>query len=315
MVGRVKQRIRFSQFIAVAMVLRASISLAHPGVHHDIERVSEALQKQPNRVELLSERGVYYRIAGDFEASLADFDAVARLDPSNLDVAAHRGMTLAAMGRNADAERELTRFIDGGRASGSVFAERAFVRVKLGRVEGAIADFTASLSINPDVELFIERSRLEESLGQLDQAVRGVREGLAALGGAVVLRDRLINLEILRKNYDSALQAIDDQLAVTPVKTEWLLRRAQILSVAGKAADAERDRLRALDEANRSLSKRSSAIHLVSRARANFALGRLDEAIRDLRLALDQSPRMDEAHALLRQIEAAANPGTGLSNK
>lgn len=312
MPGGVNRRYQLWRLGGVALLLRASIVAAHPSIYHEIERVSEALEKQPDRVDLLIERGVCYRLAGDLEASLADFDKAGRLAPSNLDLAAHRGMTLSAMGRNVEAEQELTRFLDGGRVSASALGDRALVRVKLGKLEPAIQDFTRSLSINPDVEFYIERSKVEESLGHLDRAAAGLREGLAVLGGAVVLRDRLIDVELRLKHYDGAIRVIDDQLAVTPVRTDWLLRRAEILATAGKAADARRDRMLALDEANRALARRTTAIHLVSRAKVYWALGRLDEAKKDLQLALDQSPRMDEARGMLAKLEEAAHPSTGL---
>ncbi len=310
MAGGVSQPCRLWRLIGVALFLRASIVAAHPSIYHEIERVSEALQKQPDRVDLLNERGVCYRLAGNFEASLADFDKAGRLDPSNLDLAAHRGMTLSAMGRNEEAERELTRYLDGGRVSASVLAERGLVRAKLGKLEPAIQDFNRSLSINPDIELYIERCKVEESLGRLNRAAAGLREGLAALGGAVVLRDRLVDVELRQKNYDGAIRVIDEQIAVTPVRTEWLLRRAEILATAGRAADARRDRMLALDEANNALARRTTANHLVSRAKVFWALGRLDEARKDLQLALDQSPRMDEARGMLAKLDGAANPST-----
>ena len=289
--------------LGVTLLSRVPMAAAHPGVHHDIDRVSDSIKKDPSRAQLFIERGVYYRIAGDFSASLADFDKAEQLEPANLDIAAHRGITFSSMGRFQDADRELTRFLNSGRVSAAVLAARAEARAKLGQPKAAIADLSRALSISPDVELFIERLQLQESAGQIDQAAAGLREGIAASGGAVVLRDRLIELEIRRKNYDAAIAIIDDQLAVTPVRSDWYLRRSEILDMAAKPSEAGKDRLRALDEADRAMSQRPSAIHLMSRARALESLGRLDEAKKDLQAALDQAPHLEGAADMVARLD------------
>lgn len=295
------------------LLLCSSIAAAHPGVHHDIERVTEELKKQPRRADLLIERGVYLRINSDYPASLADFDEAQRLEPANMDIAAHRGITFAAMNRPRDAERELTRFLDSGRVSAAVLAARADARVKLGQTESAIADLSHALSISPDVDLYIERARLEESLGRLDRAADGLRDGVLALHGPVVLRDRLIDVEIRNKRYQAAIRVIDDQIAATPVPSGWYLRRSEVLKMAGKTTEAQQDRLRALNEADRAISQHPSAIHLMTRARVFVALGRNAEASADLHAALNLSPRMSEAMDLLSTIDKEANQSISTS--
>ncbi len=287
-----------------------ALASAHPGIHHDIERVSASLQKEPGNAELLMERGYYYRLAGQLKESLADLDQAEKLAPSNLDIVGQRGMTLAAIGRGEDAEAELTRFINSGRGSAAVLADRARIRAKSGRADAAIEDYSAALKLGPDVDLYIERCSVQEIEGRLSHAAAGLREGINELGGAIVLRERLVEIEVRRKRYDAALKVIDDQLAVAPVKSEWYLRRGNVLAAAGRDADARADWKRALDEANRVLETRPTATHLISRARANLALGYSQQALSDARLAVQRSPRFAEARALLEQIESKTSGAT-----
>lgn len=289
---------------ALAAACCGAPAFGHPGIHHDIERVTAALASQPDNVALLIERGYYERLAGQFAASLADLDRAEKLAPTNTDIAAQRGQTLAAMDRSSDAERELTRFIDSGRSSAAVLADRARIRAKSARPEEAIADYSAALALGPDVEIYLERAAVEESQGRLSRAAAGLREGIDQLGGAIVLRERLVDVEVQRKQYDAALRVIDDQIAVSPVKTTWYLKRGDVLAAAGREAEAKADRQRALSEANRVLETRPTAVHLLSRARANLALGHISQALADARLAEKKAPKLAEARELVAQIES-----------
>lgn len=291
----------------MAWCLLGTVALAHPGVHHDIERVTDALANDPANVKLLVERGFLYRLDGDLKASLRDLDQAAKLDPAAAEVWAHRGMTLSAMGRDNEAEKELSRFLEAGRGSSAAFAERARIRARGSHPKQAIEDYTSALALEPDVELYMERGRLQEAIGRLDDAAAGYTEGLRKLGAAVVLTDALVRLEVRRGNSTEALRLIDTELNRAPVKTEWLLRRADVLEQIGKPAEARAEREAALAEAERSLASRTTGLHLLSRARALIALGRVEEARRDLNLAISKSPRFREATDLLKTLDTKPN--------
>ncbi len=99
------------------------------------------------------------------------------------------------------------------------------------------------------------------------------------------------------------LKLLDDELARASVKTEWYLRRADVLAASGQAEKAQLELERALAEANRVLKKRATAINLFSRAKVYIAMGRWEAAKRDLRVAVRKSPRFAEANALLKNLE------------
>ena len=100
-----------------------------------------------------------------------------------------------------------------------------------------------------------------------------------------------------------ALKIIDSALTRASVKTEWHLRRADVLAASGQPEKARAELERALVEANRILVKRPTGMHLFSRARVYLAMGRLDAAKRDLRVAVRKAPRFAEANELLRKLE------------
>ncbi len=96
---------------------------------------------------------------------------------------------------------------------------------------------------------------------------------------------------------------IDEELARASGKTPWYLRRAEVLAAIGEAEAASLAREGALMEATRLLGKRPTAVHRFSRAKVYIAMGRLEEAERELRLVVQRAPRFAEATRLLRKLE------------
>lgn len=297
---------RFSSILG-GVVLAATAASAHPGLHHDIDRVGEAIAREPARADLYVERAFLERLDSRLEDALRDLDRASSLEPGNRRAASERGMTLSALRRDREADEALTRFL-AGEPTAPALAERGRVRERLGRRPEAIADFTASLALRPDIEIYVARGALQESIGKRAAARQGYREGLDRLGGAVNLRLALIRLDTSMRVWAEALALVDEAMAQSPVKTDWYLRRAEVLEAAGRKRDARADRERALAEAERVIATRPSGIHLVSRAKAYIALGRAEDARRDLDSALEKSPRFEEARDLLAKLDVRGKP-------
>jgi tetratricopeptide (TPR) repeat protein len=280
------------------------VSRADPGLHHDIQRATEAIQQYPDNVELYARRAHYYRLAGQLEDSLNDLLVGRDLAPDNLSVSLGLGMTYSAMGRDIEAKAELDRFIRTGGGMVRAFAERAAIHARNDRIQEAIEDYTRAIELRRDVEFYLNRGALQERHGDLDAAARGYLDGFQNLGGAVLLRLALIRVETARGNYDSALALIEPELNRVRVKTNWYLRKAEVLEAAGRTAEANLTLGQALAEANQVMEKRATGIHLFSRAQLYAAMGRTAEAKQDLEQVLLKSPRFAEARQLMEQLEA-----------
>lgn len=284
-------------------------ALAHPGLHHEIERVTEALRRSPDRIDLLIERAHIYRLDDQPTASLLDLRHARTLDHDNPRIACELGFTLSAMGRDEEADAELTACLDVVTGHAAALAERGRVRSRTGRPAAAIEDFSAALRRRDDVDVYIARGRLQESMGRWQDAAVGYRTGLERMHGAVVLRLALIRVETARGRYDAALDLIDEVLPTVHVKTHWLLRRAEILDAAGRTQQAHAERRRALIEADRALTRRATAINRFARAKVYVAMGKRAEAVGDLNAAIARSPGFAEAKELLRTLERKQSDG------
>jgi len=291
---------------SIVIALAATAAGAHPGLHHDISAACDAIAREPWKADLYVDRAYLERLGEEFDAALADLDEARRLEPGNIRVAAELGMTYAALGRDREAETQLTAFLRHG-GTAPTFAERAEIRVRLGRPKDAVADYTAAIALKPDIEYYLSRGALQESLGEHAAAAQGYEDGRVKLGDAVTLDLALIRVEAARGRYARALALIDRQLAAAPVKTDWYLRRADVLAAAGRAAEARADRQTALREADAAVEASGSGMHLYARARAQAALGQTDAAKRDLEMVLQKSPRFADAREMLAKLATAGN--------
>jgi len=291
---------------SMLIALAATAAGAHPGLHHDIAAVCEAIEREPRNANLYVDRAYLERLGEEFDAALADLAEARKLEPGNLRVAAELGMTYSALGRDREADTELTAFVRNG-GTAPTFAERAKVRVRLGRLSDAVADYAAAIALKPDIEYYLSRGALQESLGEHAAAAQGYEDGRVKLGDAVTLDLALIRVEAARGRYARALALIDRQLAAAPVKTDWYLRRADVLAAAGRAAEARADRQTALREADAAVEASGSGMHLYARARAQAALGQTDAAKRDLEMVLQKSPRFADAREMLAKLATAGN--------
>lgn len=296
----------FCLTMAFGSVSFVQLISAHSGMDPEIEELTELLTKDPDNVDLLVRRGQVYRSNGKFFESLKDVERAWLLDRENQIVILERAMTLSALSRDQEAEAALDSFLQDLSHPKRVFAlaERAHIRARTGRLELAIADFTSAIQLQPTIELYLIRGKLQENLGKFEAAAEGYRDGLAKLGDAILLKKGLIRVQIAQNQYGQALALINEEAARSSVKTSWYLQRADILAKMGRSEESRRTYAQALSEANRILGKRSTAMQLLARAKVFHAMGRVEEAKRDLREAIEKAPRFAEADALLKKLES-----------
>lgn len=281
------------------------LATAHSGLDPEIEEITEKLAKNPNSLDLLILRGQVYRSNGKYMESLQDLERAWLLDQENRTVILQRALTLSAMGRDKEAEVALDSFLQKESDSKRIvaLAERAFIRARTGRIRLAIGDFTSAIQLQPTIELFLTRGKLQESEGMLEEAAAGYQDGLSELGDAILLKKGLIRVQIAQNKYEDALALIKEELARSSVKTPWYLQQAEVLTLMGQPTATRLAKEKALSEANRVLGKRSTAMQLLARARVYHSMGREEEAKRDLRAAIQKSPRFTEANDLLKKLE------------
>jgi predicted Zn-dependent protease len=227
--------------ILVCVALLSSFALAHEGLHEQIRAVTAKIKRDPKNASLYLHRGELYRLHREWTRAAADYDRAARLQPDLKIVDLARGKMLFESGRFQHAKFVLGRFLSQQPDHYEGLITRARVLAKIGLRSEAIEDFTQALakSAVPDPDLYIERAHVTAGdEKRIDQALNGLDEGIKRLGPVVTLQLTAIDLELRRQNYDAALARLDAVTSQSERKETWLVRRGEILKLAGRDEEA-----------------------------------------------------------------------------
>jgi len=286
------------------LVAMPKVCAAHPGLHHDIERVSALLVDDSDCSELYLQRAYFYRLSGDLFAALSDLQLARQLEPADSTIALETAQTLLEMGEFSMAMDQIDQYFVGGGSSARGYVVYARLKIQEGDYDGAIRDFNFAIGLKPDVELYVERGELQERLERWNDAAVGYRDGLLKTEGAHVLNAALLRTEIARAQYDAALAIIEGEIEKAAVPAEWKLKKAEVLKAAGRSTEATEVLRQALDHAHVAIQRKSTAFNLYTRARVYLALGERTEAIGDLQAARLKAPRFQKVSELLGEMNA-----------
>lgn len=227
--------------LAICVALLPSFVNAHEGLHEQIEAITAKIKRDPKNASLYLQRGELHRLHHDWSRAAADYDRAAHLQPSLKIVDLARGNMFFDSGRLQRAKLTLDRFLSQQPGHYEGLLTRARVLSKLGDRSAAASDFTQALSASsvPEPEVYLERAHvLAGDEQQITEALRGLDEGIAKLGPVVTLQLAAIDLELRSKNYDAALTRLDQIAAQSERKEAWLVRRGEILKLAGRDDEA-----------------------------------------------------------------------------
>ena len=227
--------------IAVCIALLAGLARAHEGLHEQIAALTAKIKRDPKNASLYLQRGELHRLHRDWRQAAADYDRAERLQPSLKTVELARGKMFFDSGRLQRAKSTLDRFLNQQPEHYEGLITRARVLAKLGERSGAAKDFTQAVALSsaPEPELYIERAKvLAGDEQRINEALTGLDEGINKLGPLVTLQLAAVDLDLRRRNYDGALVRIDQIAAQSQRKEAWLVKRGEILKLAGRDDEA-----------------------------------------------------------------------------
>jgi tetratricopeptide (TPR) repeat protein len=300
----------------LGFTLEPGSALAHDDRPHPILRIDERLARateiplsERRQARLLLRRARFSRQNGALAAALADLKHAGELGAKGRLMSYERGLTLALLEHDAEALPELDRFLATGRPNAIALNARARIHERSGRFELALADYSASVALRDDVEIYLARGRVLSSLERCDDAATGYRAGLARIGRAEALEKALVAALSACGKHDAALAAVDAHLRSGRATTDWFLLRGDVIEAAGDAAGARTAREHALANAEQALSHKKTAILYYERARAHVALGNVQQARLDLERVLSAAGTFEPAIELAKAVQLAAGDG------
>ena len=227
--------------IALCVALLPTFVQAHEGLHEQIAAITARIKRDPKNASLYLQRGELHRLHRDWARAAADYDRAERLQPALKIVELARGKMLFESGKLQRAKLMLDSFLNQQPGHYDGLIARARVLAKLGARSDAAKDFSRALSVAsvPEPELYLERASVLASDAQgIREALHGLDEGIDKLGPVVTLQLAAIDLELRQKNYDAALTRLDQIAAQSERKEAWLVRRGEILKLAGRDEEA-----------------------------------------------------------------------------
>lgn len=217
----------------------------HGDLHEQIDALTAKIKTSPDDAQLYLKRAELHRVHGEPAAAKADYDRAERLDPSQKEVHLGRGKLLLGTGAYAEAREELDKFLKAHPDHLDGLVTSARLETKRKRPLEAAADYAKVIRLQrkPEVEYIHEYASALEQAGDahIPEAIAVLDEGLAKLGPVPTLQLRAIELEVARKDFESALKRLDKVSAGSARKESWLERRGDILLKAGKGEQALHD--------------------------------------------------------------------------
>jgi predicted Zn-dependent protease len=227
--------------IAICLALPLSFARAHEGLPEQIVAITAKIKRDPKNASLYLQRGELYRLHRNWTRAAADYDRAIRLRPDLKVVDLARGKMFYEAGRFERARPALDRFLSQQPDHYEGLITRARVLAKLGDRFAAAKDFTQAMAKAsvPEPELYLERAEvIAGDAKYIDEALNGLDEGIKRLGPLVTLQLSAIELELRRHNYDAALARLDVVTSQSERKETWLVRRGEILKLAGRQEEA-----------------------------------------------------------------------------
>lgn len=247
--------------------------LLHGDLHEQIEAVTKQIEKEPGRADLYFKRGELRRFHEELKPAREDLDRAAELDPKLAVVDLARARLEQALGDPKAAIEAVDRFLAKEPGHGEARVVRARALAKRGDHAAAAEEYSRALAKLPEPrpEHYLERAQSLAALDRIDEAVRGLEEGMRKLGPIITLQLGALDLETRAKKYDAALDRLARIQADSPRKDPWLARRGDLLREAGRpreAREAYRAALAAMETLIPRQRQAKATVELEDRCRA-----------------------------------------------
>lgn len=215
---------------------------AHGDVHPRILELNRQIESHPQDAGLVLRRGELHRLDGNWTNALADLARAARLNPKLDLVELERGRVYFDAAQPERAVPHLDQFLLANPTNAVALVTRARCRAWLGRHREAVDDFSAAILASPAAgpDLHLERATALHALG-IDgdrEALKGLNDAIASIGPVLTLQAAALDLEVQLKSWDAALSRIGKLSEASPRRDRWLMRKAEVLELAGRTAEA-----------------------------------------------------------------------------
>lgn len=304
---RGKTRLTLGEYDHAITDLKEALRLA-PGSAAAYVALSACYAKKQQPYEERVARGWSEYYDSRISVAISTFTVAAQLDPRRVDAWWGRSKSYVAQGTTDAALKDLNMVIKLDPRQIEAFFERGKVNRSQGKEDLALDDINHVLRENPDhLEALFQRGDIHGSQGQLDEALGDLNRVLRANPTHFNALVRRAQVHVLKGSLDLALSDAHELLRMNPssphpyiVQGIVTFRRNQYAEAVMNfdhgvrmSADYSELALKTYDQLIRDRPEIGSAYH--ARAVVYYQIGRFQEAIADLDLALTKAVDVPQA--------------------
>jgi tetratricopeptide (TPR) repeat protein/predicted Ser/Thr protein kinase len=224
-----------------AYLNRGSARYAKDDVAGAVTDYDAALRIDPHFAPALTCRGAIRKIQGDWQGACADFEAAMECDSADGRPWFNRGIGWRDLGDFRAAERDFSEAVRREYDLSQSHYQRAFVRHKLGAVDGAVADLDCSIAVKGSALAYAMRGFLRTKRGDARGALADLDESLRLNPGSPVTLTNRGNAKLILGDPNGAIVDYDKAVRLDPKLAEALLNRARAKHALGRIREAIED--------------------------------------------------------------------------
>lgn len=224
------------------LAVAAKVVVAHEGLYEQLAQVTQQIRKEPRNPDLYVKRGELHRLLRQWDNALADYDRALQFNPKWAEADYYRGRMRLEARQPRQAKQALDRLLRSKPQNAEAWLLRGRAFEQMNKHREAAADFSRAIELTPrpKPDVYLERAKAQIAAGHLDEALRGLDDGVAKLGLLVTLYLQAIEIETSLKRWDAALARLERVSTQFPRKESWLARRGELLLEAGRKAEAHK---------------------------------------------------------------------------
>jgi len=197
-------------------------------VDQRIDGCSAVIKAARDRSEKLAEafnnRAIGYRVKGDYDRAIQDYNQAIKLNPKNAGAYVDRALALARRGDGDAAMKDYTMAITLNPQQWQAYFNRAAELRDHGKLHEAVADLNQVVKLNPEFAgAYLNRGNIYVRQGELDKAIADYNAALlrdANLSYVYIVR---ANLFLRKKNYRKAMSDLQTAVQMDTKKPERAL--------------------------------------------------------------------------------------------
>jgi tetratricopeptide (TPR) repeat protein len=152
---------------------------------HQVDSCTQILQSNPEDLYALANRGIGFRVGGDYDRAIADLDAAIRISPDIAGLYLERGLAYEAKGEHLPAIRDLGVAIERGPGLVQAYFGRAIAYQANGQPDLSIADMDNAMRLDRNMVAALQMQRGNEL-----RAARRYDEAIAAFDRTIDINAR-----------------------------------------------------------------------------------------------------------------------------